>query len=105
VTWDLEEPDPDWLVSVLGSDEAATVDYAEEHHRDGPMMQRTGTVAAIREVHYRLAPPDPQGAPNVLYPVTGSVRFRAVSKAERWPKELAGLEFGGFLVNLRISAT
>ena len=100
VSWNLVEPHLEWLTTVLGPKEAATVTYAEEHH-GGEGIEGTGWVEAIREVHYQVTA-RPDGRPRTVYPVEGSGRFRSVRSADGWPEEIEGFRFGGYLVNLRI---
>jgi hypothetical protein len=100
VSWNLVEPDLEWLTPVVGHDEATAVAYAEDHHGEEG-IERTGWVEAIREVHYQVAAV-PDGRSRVLYPVEGSGKFRSVRSADGYPNKIEHFHFGGYLVNLRI---
>lgn len=101
VSWNLVEPDLEWLTTVVGPTEAAAVTHAEEHHgREG--IECSGWVEAIRAVHYQVAA-RLHGSPKVMYPVEGSATFRSVRSADRWSNEIEDAQFGGYLVDLRMA--
>jgi hypothetical protein len=101
VTWTVDDPDTEWLTTVLGPDITATIDAAEDHHTDaGPdKVTLTGTVRSIKTVHCRYAP-DPDSAPRTLYPVPSSGIATDVRRADGLTPDQDGLRFAGYLVHL-----
>ena len=101
VSWTLRDPDTEWLAHVLGSDLAAGIGKAEEHHGGvGEGVTPTvGIVASIHAVHCRYAPV-PGGAETALYPVAGSGTADAVRSADGWTPDRGDLKFAGYVVQL-----
>ena len=97
VSWSVIESDVDWLTAVLGSDEALTIDHAEEHHSEGadggPTV--TGVVARIRASRCRYALTGTSG-----YPVPGSGQLAVVERADGRDAESDGMHFNGYVVDL-----
>lgn len=106
VRWTVVDPDPEWLSDLLGPEEAAGVDAAEEHHGDRSQRAtpRTGTVTGISAVHCRYAPP-PDGDAPVLHPVAGSATRTALPSADGWTPDEGDRRFVGYLVRLALDGT
>lgn len=101
VTWQLHaRADPEWLATVIGQDEAATVTHCEEHHDGGDSaVATTGTVRAIRAAYCRFAPRSSVDA-HMLYPVPKSTVLTPIFEVDAEPPQEEGLSLVGFLVDL-----
>jgi hypothetical protein len=108
VEWTLYEmADEDWLDSVLGEELAGEVTHGEEHHDEAAAAAAApttvGQVQRIRAVCGKFGP-DPgsvSAAAPVNIPIPGTAELVDVTRADGWYREPDGLEFNGYLVDLR----
>jgi|GEM_PF-1349290 len=100
-SWTLVPPEREWLATFLGEDQASRISDAEDHHaRVTEDDARTrGTVKTISAVYCRFLP-RPGDDDRTLYPALGSVEVEARAAASGWEKELDGLRFVGYVVQV-----
>jgi hypothetical protein len=96
--------DHDFLVPILGSDEAGRITGSEDHHGGYPddTVPTQGRVLRIAAAYCRFAPPpgDPHG---MAYPLEGSGTTELRDVATGWEPTIEGLRFVGYTVDLRVS--
>lgn len=109
VRWTVQRQDAgdEWAARILGPEWGRRIRFREEHHDDEVDGVISGTVSAIKVVTCdRVFGVDPQWPDEgqLMLPVNGSGRLRAVQIADPWEPEPsaadAGWSFDGWVVQL-----
>ena len=93
--------DDEYLVAVLGGDDAGQVTDIEDHHDvlDGPTEALAGTVQWIGAVFCAYALPSPSA--KALYPVSGTGSVETIEHVDGIePRDRDDREFVGYLVDI-----
>lgn len=104
VSWSVRDPDREWLSNVLGSEEAAGIAAAEDHHDDPEALVEplTGAVTGISTVHCRFGPQPGTNGRGPLYPVSGSGVRAPVATADGRDRADDDRTLVGYLVRLAV---
>ncbi|MEI7055901.1 DUF6578 domain-containing protein [Nocardioides sp. CCNWLW239] len=104
VSWDVRDPDMDWLKATVGDEIASSITHSMERHEyEDVLSELTGTVVAIKRAWGDFAQLKPNDTCH--YPVPGSQRLLDVRESYGAEQDaFPELTFNGWVVELRVAA-